>query len=89
MAASPYSQAEAEYGVAAITRRIRKRPLTSMTIACGAGFFVGGGLHTWIGRTMLIYSIRLAMPELIREALSEGNGDGRRERRAGAASGSG
>jgi hypothetical protein len=53
----------------AIVRRIRRRPLTSLAVAIGVGFVVGGALSFRAGRVALAAAARHVARELLKQVL--------------------
>lgn len=65
----------------ALAANIKESPLAAVGIATGAGFIVGGGLNTWIGRLILVSAMRIAAPKMIMDAIAGlGNNNGKRHR---------
>jgi hypothetical protein len=55
--------------VAELGRRIRRRPLTALAVAAGAGFIVGGALTFKAGRLLLAAGVRHVTRELLKQLL--------------------
>jgi hypothetical protein len=53
----------------AIVRRIRRRPITALAAAIGAGFIVGGALSFRAGRVALAAAFRHVARELLKQVL--------------------
>jgi hypothetical protein len=53
----------------AIVRRIRRRPLTSLAVAIGVGFVVGGALSFRAGRVALAAAVRHIAREVLKQVL--------------------
>jgi hypothetical protein len=53
----------------AVARRIRKKPMSALAIALGAGFVVGGALSSRVGRAMLAAGARHVARELLKQLL--------------------
>lgn len=50
-------------------QRVRKRPLTAMALAMGAGFVIGGALSFRAGRLLLATAARTVARELLKQLL--------------------
>jgi hypothetical protein len=55
--------------IAAIGRRIRRRPLASIAVGVGIGFVIGGALSFRAGRILLAAGARRAAQELLKKVL--------------------
>jgi hypothetical protein len=53
----------------ALYRRIRERPLTSLAVAVGVGFLVGGALSFRAGRFALVAAARRVAQEVFKQVL--------------------
>jgi hypothetical protein len=53
----------------ALVRRIRREPFTSLAIATGAGFVIGGALSFRMGRVALGVAARQVGRELLKQVL--------------------
>jgi hypothetical protein len=53
----------------AIARRIRERPVTSLAVAIGVGFVVGGALSIRAGRIALAAAVRHIGREVLKQVL--------------------
>jgi hypothetical protein len=55
--------------IAAVTRRIRRRPLAALAVGVGVGFVVGGALSFRTGRLLLAAGTRHVTRELLKQLL--------------------
>jgi hypothetical protein len=53
----------------ALARRIRRKPMTALTVALGAGFVIGGALSSRVGRAMLAAGARHVVREVLKQLL--------------------
>ena len=55
--------------IAAVTRRIRRRPLAALAVGVGVGFVIGGALSFRTGRLLLAAGTRHVTRELLKQLL--------------------
>jgi hypothetical protein len=54
-----------------ITSYIKSEPIKSLTLACAAGFVLGGGLNSRLGVTMITLASRIALRGLVINGLAD------------------
>lgn len=55
--------------VAAVARRIRRRPLAALAVGVGIGFVIGGALSSRAGRLLLAAGARQVARELLKQLI--------------------